>query len=199
MKGVSEAREREVELLRPLLGRPAAERLLARYPLPRLLALDRASLLSVPGVGPGGADRLLALPALLERLTRPAGPDLPFSCSRDVFEAFRFRLGLADQERFLVLALSSRNGLLAEEIVAMGTVNTVNVRPADILRPAIRTGAASIICLHNHPSGDPSPSPEDGALTERIGKAATLVGVRLLDHIVVALSGYHSFSDAGQI
>jgi DNA repair protein RadC len=197
MKGPSEAREGEISLLRPLLGRRAAERLLARYPLHRLLALDRASLLSVPGVRPSCADLLLSLSPLIEHLTRPEGTGVCFSCSREVFESYRFRLGLCDQERFLVLALSSRNGVLAEETVALGTVNTVHVRPADILRPAIRTGAPSIICLHNHPSGDPSPSPEDRALTERIGKAASLVGVRLLDHIVVALSGYHSFSDTG--
>ncbi len=189
----------EIELLRPLVGRRAAALALGRFPLPRLLTAEREAILAIPGLARSRAEALLALPRLLEAATRGPSPASPFASSRDVYLRYRFRLGLAEQERFLVLALNSRNAVVAEETVALGTVNSVHVRPADILRPAIRTGAAGIICLHNHPSGDPSPSPEDGALTQRILQASALVGIRLLDHLVVCLSGYHSFADSGTL
>ena len=97
------------------------------------------------------------------------------------------------------MALNTRNRVIHAEDVSIGGVNTVFVNPSDVIRPAIVKAAASIVVLHNHPSGDPTPSPEDRTLTERIGQAATLMGIRLLDHVIVSHSAYYSFSDAGAL
>ncbi len=120
--------------------------------------------------------------------------------SRDIFNLCRFNLGSEVQERFEVIILDSRNSILGSAVIAMGSVNTVHVSPVDALRPVLTTErAVSMICVHNHPSGDTTPSPEDRRLTERMAKSASLLGIRFLDHIIVTASAYYSFSDAGEL
>ena len=99
----------------------------------------------------------------------------------------------------MVLTLNSRNIILSEDLCAVGSVNTVHIHPSEVLRQAVIDTAPSILCLHNHPSGDPSPSPEDRKLTDRISNAAALMGIRFLDHIIVTAGAYYSFSDAGEL
>ncbi len=192
-------RDRELSLLEPILGRKAATNLLARFSLLQMLQADEQVLKMIPMVGPSRARAIKSLPLLFEFCCRSESRLGTVSSSRDVFDMFRFRIGKEEKELFLVLALNSRNRIVAEDTAAVGSVNTVHVSPADILRTAIRNSAASIICLHNHPSQDPTPSPEDRRLTERVAKAASLLGVRFLDHLVVTLSSYYSFSDAGEL
>lgn len=182
-----------------MIGRRAAAEALVRHTLQDLMCLDRPALLRIAHIGPGRADTILALPELLERLYAFPVDGSSVSCSQDVYDLFRHRIGRYPREQFLVLTLNSRNLILAEEVCAVGTVNTVHVVPSDVLKPAVLRSAASIICLHNHPSGDPTPSPEDRCLTDRICRAASLMGVRMLDHIIIAPDSYYSFSDAGAL
>ncbi len=120
--------------------------------------------------------------------------------AQDVFNLCRFNTGSESQERFEVIILDSRNHILGSEIIALGSVNTVHVSPVDALRPVLTTKrAVSMICVHNHPSGDTTPSPEDRRLTERMTRAASLLGIKFLDHIIVTASNYYSFSDAGEL
>ena len=137
-------------------------------------------------------------PALRISFSTRAFAKLPF-----IFHTFGFiflqlrSLILSGRSKFYVLTLNCRNVILSEELCALGTVNSVHVNPSEVLRQAVLRSAASIICLHNHPSGDPSPSAEDRALTDRISRAASLMGVRLLDHIIITPRSFYSFSDAG--
>ncbi len=189
--------DKDMKVLSPLIGNRAAAEALARHTLSDLICLDRRSLLRMTHIGPKKAEAILALPKLLERISTLPADGITVSCSKDVFDFFRHRLGRHPREQFIVLVLNSRNIILAEEICAVGTVNTVHVAPSEVLKQAVLRSAASIICLHNHPSGDPTPSPEDRSLTERINRAASLMGVRMLDHIIIAPNSYYSFSDAG--
>jgi DNA repair protein RadC len=191
--------EKDVKALAPVIGRGAAVEVLARYSLSELVCLDRPTLLRIARIGPRRADAILSLPVLLERLSSLPVDGSSVSCSQEVYDLYRHRVGWRTREQFLVLALNSRNLILAEELCAVGTVNTVHVSPSDVLKPAVLRSAASIICLHNHPSGDPTPSAEDRCLTERICRAASLMGVRMLDHIILAPHSYYSFSDAGAL
>ncbi len=190
-------RTKEVQLLTGLVGRRAATEILRRYPLREILFLDRRSLLAVRHVGPRRADTILSLPGLWRELLSGFTEGTTVSCSQDVYHLFRDRLAASAREQFLVLTLNTRNRILSEDLCAVGSVNTVHVHPSHVVRQAVLRSAPSIICLHNHPSGDPTPSPEDRALTDRITQAASLMGVRLLDHIIVAGPSYYSFSDAG--
>jgi len=103
------------------------------------------------------------------------------------------------QETFRVLALDSKNHLLRKVTVARGTLNATLVHPRDVFYPAIKANAAAIILVHNHPSGDPTPSEEDRRLTGRICQAGKILGIEVLDHIVVAKGGYVSLREHGEI
>jgi DNA repair protein RadC len=190
-------RDRDVRALAPIIGRKAAKEALDRYSFSDLVLLDRDSLLNLAYIGPRKADAIQVLPELIELLSESRVEDHSVSCSRDVYDLYRHRLGRSPKEQFTVLTLNSRNAILSEELCALGTLNTVHVTPAEVLRQAVLRSAASIICLHNHPSGDPSPSAEDRILTDRISRAASLMGIRLLDHIIITIRSYYSFSDAG--
>jgi len=104
----------------------------------------------------------------------------------------------AAAEEFHVVLLDVRGRLLRTERVAQGSVSQCPVSPRDVLRAAIREGAHGVVFVHNHPSGDPSPSPEDADLTERLRAGAELVGVVARDHVIVATGGYFSFVEAGR-
>jgi DNA repair protein RadC len=101
-------------------------------------------------------------------------------------------------EEFHVVLLDVRGRLLGRRLVARGSLSQCPVSPRDALCPAVRDGAHGVIFIHNHPSGDPSPSFEDADLTERLRAAAELVGVVARDHVIVAAGGYFSFVEAGR-
>jgi len=186
-----------IRTLSPIIGRRAAQEVLSLYGISEILHLDRKSLLKMRHIGPRRADAILALPKLFEQLVYEPAEGLPVSCSKDVYDLFRLRLASSPREQFLVLTLNTRNRILSEDLCALGSINTVHVQPSEVVRQAVIRSAPSIICLHNHPSGDPTPSPEDRLLTERIVQAASLMGVRMLDHVIVGIRSYYSFSDAG--
>jgi DNA repair protein RadC len=116
-----------------------------------------------------------------------------------VFRHFHARLRDAAQEHFCVLLLDGRHRVLGEEVVSLGTLTASLVHPREVFRPALRASAAALILVHNHPSGDPEPSPEDRTVTERLGRAGELLGVPVLDHVVIAERGFRSLRDEGAL
>ncbi|MCM2333330.1 MAG: DNA repair protein RadC [Anaeromyxobacteraceae bacterium] len=114
-----------------------------------------------------------------------------------VYEFMR-PLAHAQVEEFHVVLLDVRGRLIRTERVAQGSVSQCPVSPRDTLRTAVREGAHGVVFVHNHPSGDATPSIEDGELTERLRAASELVGVMARDHVIVASSGYYSFVEAGR-
>lgn len=189
----------DIAFLSPIIGPRAAREVLRHYAIGDILHVDRKRLLQMRHIGPRRADAILALPRLLQKLAFEPTEGMSVSCSKDVYDLFRYRLASSPREQFMVLTLSTRNHILSEDLCAMGGINTVHVHPSEVVRQAVIRSAPSIICLHNHPSGDPTPSPEDRHLTERISQAAALMGVRMLDHVIIARQAYYSFSDAGAL
>lgn len=106
--------------------------------------------------------------------------------------------GLA-HEQLRVLTLNTRHGLLGTHLVYQGTVRESPVRPAEVFRPAVVQQAPGIIVAHNHPSGDPAPSADDHALTRHLTQAGHLLGIRMVDHIIIAGSSFYSFREGGHI
>lgn len=105
----------------------------------------------------------------------------------------------SDREKFVVVLLNTRNGVIGVNVVSVGTVSASLVHPRELFKPAILAGAAAIIVAHNHPSNDISPSPEDRECTRRIVKAGELLGIPLLDHVIVGSSAdrFYSFREGG--
>ena len=121
-----------------------------------------------------------------------------FRGSAEVFEYFRSRLGTLRKEVFCVLLLDAKHRKLREARISEGSLTASIVHPREVFAPAVRESAAAVILVHNHPSGDPSPSPEDVELTRRLRQAGEIVGIRVLDHVIVGAEHHFSFVDAGQ-
>jgi DNA repair protein RadC len=139
------------------------------------------------------ATRLAAAFALGRRLARfRRPPSVPLRSPERVARLFEEELAGLHQERFHALALDGRHAVLARFEVSRGTLTTSLVHPREVFRPAIARGAAAVIAVHNHPSGDPEPSAEDLAVTRRLLEAGRLLGIPLLDHVVLGAGRYVS-------
>lgn len=163
-----------------------------------LAALSRAGareLATVHGIGIARATRLAAAFQLGQRAVAEPLPDLVVRGSHDVYRYLHPRLRGLLQEVFIVVALDSRNAILSLVEIARGSLTSVDVHPREVFRPLIRLAAAGAVVAHNHPSGDPSPSSNDVALTRRLRRAGDLVGIPLLDHVVIGAHGYASIGE----
>jgi DNA repair protein RadC len=197
----------EAELVALLLrtggaGRDAlalATSLLARHEgLVGLAAAASGELACTPGVG---AAKSASLAAALELGRRLAARRLragdPVRGPTDVFRHFHARLRHARHERFLTLLLDGRHRMMREVVISQGTLTASLVHPREVFRPALREAAAAVVLVHNHPSGDPTPSTEDREITIRLAEAGSLLGIPVLDHVVVAERGWTSLCDLG--
>jgi DNA repair protein RadC len=143
---------------------------------------------------------VLALQELTSR-SYPSLEPLTLAMPADVGRVYGHRLGGARQERMIAIALDGRHRVLQEIEVARGGSHGVALTTADVLRPLIRAGAKAFIILHNHPSGDPTPSAEDIVFTQALAAAADIVGVTLVDHVIVGAGGggWVSMYERGEI
>ncbi len=123
----------------------------------------------------------------------------PLRLSSDVFRFLQRKARVWDREHFLMLPLDGKNRVLGFEVVSVGTLTASLVHPREVFKAAILANAAAIVVAHNHPSGDPTPSAEDRAITQRLKQAGELLGIRLLDHVVLGADRYYSFVDAGEL
>lgn len=115
----------------------------------------------------------------------------------DAANVFMAMIGLSEQELLCTMLLDTRNRVTATPTIYMGSVNTTMVRIAEVIRPAVRLNAPAMIVAHNHPTGDPSPSPEDVALTRELIEAAKMLDIEVLDHLVIGQGRYVSMKERG--
>lgn len=165
--------------------------------LDELLRREPHELCSVRGIGQAKATMLAAALELGRRSCRTNRERPLLQHPHEVFQLVRADLVGARRERFRVLCLNSRRRLLLNVLVGEGSVHSVTVDPREVFAGALTVRAQSIILVHNHPSGDPSPSPEDFDLTSQLVDAAALLRIRVLDHLVVSGDRYESMSMAG--
>jgi DNA repair protein RadC len=189
----------EAVLLARALGgsSPAAEltavaNRVARIPWWERRALDAAGLMREHGVPRDRAERLAAMWELAERWTDDDRPAI--GSPRDALLMLD-GLRQARREQVVVLLLDARHRPIRLETVAVGTINASRLQPRDVFGPALRSDAVAVIIGHNHPSGDPSPSRADRVVTAALRSAGVLLGVPVLDHLIVARRGHHSFRE----
>jgi DNA repair protein RadC len=160
------------------------------------LGLDE--LCRIKGIGPAKAAQLLALVEIAKRFGEEEfAPGTAFKGSQDVYAHFRERLAHERQEQFYAVLLDNKNRKLKDIRISQGSLTASIVHPRDVYLPVIRESAAAVIFVHNHPSGDPTPSREDLEITRRLREVGELVGVRVLDHVVIGRGRYVSFVDDG--
>ena len=176
-----------------------ATSLLARHGgLGGLARLSFSDLVRESGIGEAKAAEIQATFQLALRLNALQPEDRPYVRSpADVNNLLGAEMALLDQEHLRVLLLNTRNQVLAVNEVYIGNVSSSLVRTAEVFREAIRQNAPSIIVVHNHPSGDPSPSPDDVALTKTLRQAGELLQIELLDHIVIGDKRFASLKQLG--
>jgi len=196
------------ELLGVVLGSGAAGRsavevaaeLLARHGGSlRLLAIaEPRGLERTPGVGPARAAAVAAAMTLGRRLAaEPAREATRIRGPRDVYGRLGPLLRDRRQEEFWVLHLDTQNHILIERCMTVGLLNSSLVHPREVFAPAITAGAASLVLVHNHPSGDPEPSPEDIAVTRQLVESGRLLGIPVRDHVVLGADAWVSLSERG--
>lgn len=185
----------DVELVAILIGSAdAASRLCAAVNVRRLHNAPTEELTAVRGIGPDRARKLLAAAEIGRRLW-PDGESTPLVRGPEsVYELCR-DIRSVNREHFVGFYLNSRNQVLRREIISIGSLNASIVHPREVFVPAIAHCAASVVLAHNHPSGDPTPSEEDLAITRRLLEAGRIVGIDVLDHVIVCRESYASFKE----
>ncbi len=197
----------EAELLGILLGKGTrkktaidlARELLDRYEsLQKLFSRSPSELTTVKGIGPAKAAILSAAFELVRRIQSRKGADRPlFKRSSDVAGHYLPLMRDLRKEVFKVLLLNRANRFIKEVFISEGTLDASVVHPRDVFREALLEPAAAIILIHNHPSGNPSPSDEDLRITKQLVEAGRLLGIKVYDHIILAGESYRSLADEG--
>ena len=187
--GVKEHRNKSEALLADLAGKEAADHLLKQFH--SLTDLSRASfddLTQIKGVGPSRAKAIRSAFLLAQELAMEKRKDYPvLDTPERVANCFREEFRSYNTERFKVVCLNTRRHIINVHEIAVGTLDTVLVHSREVFRPAITSNAAAILVLHNHPSGDPTPSDVDVRVTRDLVRAGQLLKIELLDHVILGL------------
>ncbi|HBG04930.1 MAG: hypothetical protein A2075_14745 [Geobacteraceae bacterium GWC2_58_44] len=161
-----------------------------------------AEMQRVKGIGPAKAT---SLKAALELAGRIKGQDRPiesftrFTSASQVFEHLNFEFRDRRKEYFMALLLDGKNRIIKRVQISEGSLNQSIVHPREVFNVAVRESAAAMILLHNHPTGDPTPSPEDLEVTRRLSEAGELMGIKVLDHIIIGDGAFYSFTERGHL
>ena len=177
-----------------------AERLLAQLGgLPGLHRMSHADLCQVKGIGQAKAAQLIAAIELGRRIAVSAPDERPtISSPADAANLLMYQMSALEQEYLYVILLDTRNRVLGKPLeIYHGSLNTSLIRTGEVFREAVKANAAGLIVAHNHPSGDPSPSPEDVAVTRTLVEAGKLLDVEVLDHLVIGRQRFVSLKERG--
>jgi len=180
-----------------------AEKVLAMYKERGILSIMHMSpgeLSGIKGIGEAKASTIIAAVELGRRLSEKVSEKRyvihgPEDAAAYVMPRFRYET----KEHFAVMLLNTKNHVLSVHVVSIGSLSASIVHPREVFREAIQNAAASIILLHNHPSGDPSPSREDISVTERLVKAGKIMDIPVLDHIIIGDDKYISLKEKGMV
>ena len=172
-----------------------AKKILAEYgSLKNLLDLSLSEFLKINGIGRAKAAQVMAALELGKRaVSEKSGNNISFRCSEEVANYYIPLLKDLKKEQFRVLLLDIKNKVIKEVLISQGSLTSSIVHPREVIKPAVKESAASVIFIHNHPSGDPEPSVDDMEITDRLCKSFSIMGIGVLDHIIVAEGGYFSF------
>ena len=176
-----------------------AKTILNRYgDLHSLSQLDFKKLFQLKGIGPAKAVTLAACFEVARRIAAlPNKQKIKITSPEIVFQKFGSQMGALKKEIFKILLLNSANVLIRDYKVTEGTLNASLVHPREVFYPAITDSAASVILLHNHPSGETKPSLEDRNITRQLVSSGKLLDIPVLDHIIISEDGYFSFKEEG--
>ncbi len=173
-----------------------SNRLIAEYGLDRLFECSLTELEKIKGIGPTKAMQILTMAELQKRANKSKNPVKKISCAQDVFNLMHDELKDKKEENFYVLMLSTKNNLIGKPVlISKGILDASIVHPREVFKPAIKNSASKIILVHNHPSGDPSPSTEDLDITEKLMRVGEEMDIKVLDHLIVGRDNFWNWTD----
>jgi DNA repair protein RadC len=172
-----------------------AQEILNTYTLEQLSNADIDSLVGISGMGKTRASSLLAAFELHKRLVKEKKNFKPVLDRPEKVYKYASDLINSNREKFIALYLDSRLKLIKRHHISVGTVSASLVHPRDVFKPAIENNASNIIVIHNHPSGECTPSDEDVNITGKLIEAGNIIGIPVMDHIIVAADSYYSFKE----
>jgi DNA repair protein RadC len=163
-----------------------------------LVDMSKDQLTQIKGIGNAKALQIQASIELGRRLARSTHNEaVTIRSPESVANLMREELRYLQKEHFVCLFLNTKNHVIGQETLSMGSLNASIVHPREVFRAAIKRSSASIICVHNHPSGDPTPSPEDIQLTHRLVEAGSIIGIEVIDHIIIGDFKFVSLKEQG--
>ncbi|OGO79472.1 MAG: hypothetical protein A2Y23_07125 [Clostridiales bacterium GWB2_37_7] len=164
-----------------------------------LINSDVIELLTIKGVGAKRATQIKALGELYKRLSRSSIDKPKVRCSRDVADLMMVDMRYLTKEYMKVILLDIKCNVISIETISIGTLSSSLVHPRETFNPAIKKSAASLVLVHNHPSGDPEPSTEDINISRRLIEAGKLLGIEVVDHVIIGDGRFVSLKDRGTI
>jgi len=165
--------------------------------LPEVLSANPYQLFALSGLDEGVADQVIALRLAAERYahSRVTSGRSVLSCWGELLDYLHVTMAFERIEQFRILFLDKKNRLIADEVQQHGTIDHTPVYPREVIRRALELGATALIFVHNHPSGDPTPSAADIQITQTLCEACRHLNIRVHDHVVIAKAGHTSFRD----
>ena len=176
-----------------------SNRLISKYGMDKLSSCSLTELKKIKGIGPAKACQILSVFELGKRHSFSKKNKVLVKNAKDVFDYARNKMSGLDREQFAILHLDTKNNITKYDVVSVGILNASIIHPREIFKPAIKESSNSIILLHNHPSGDPTPSTEDEDVTKCLQKAGELLNIPVLDHVIVGAGMYYSFKEEGDL
>jgi DNA repair protein RadC len=172
-----------------------SNRLISKYGVNKLSSCSLKELQEIKGIGKAKASQIIALFEFNKRHSLSKQNGKPIKSAKDVFDYAHPKLDGADKEHFMILHLDTRNRVIKDEIISVGTLNSSLIHPREVFKSAIKESANSVILVHNHPSGESDPSKEDKAITEKLFSAGELLSIKVLDHVIIGNETYYSFNE----
>lgn len=170
-------------------------RLISTYGINNLSDLSLNELQKIKGISPAKAMQIKSLFEFSKRPDLSRNKGKPIKSGKDIFEYATQRLAGNDKEYFMILHLNSKNRVIKDEVVSIGTLNASLIHPREVFKSAIKESANSIILVHNHPSGDPAPSEEDEEITEKLFDAGDLLDIKVFDPVIIGSNNHYSFRE----
>ena len=169
--------------------------IISKFGLEKLADTTTRELQKIRGIGKVKAMQIIAVFELNKRLQYTRNTKKKFKASEDIFNYMDGRIPDETKEHLFVLHLNTKNQIIKNELVSVGTPNAALIHPREVFKSAIRESAHAIILVHNHPSGDVEPSNADKQVTDLLKKASAIIQIELLDHIIIAKTEWFSFRE----
>ena len=169
-----------------------SNRLINEYGVDKLLECSLIELQKIKGIGLAKAMQILTIAELQKRVNQSKKPVKKISCAEDVFNHFHDRLKDEKQENFYILMLDTKNNIIGEQLINKKILYSSIIHHREVFKPEIKNSASKIILVHNHPSGDPTPSREDEEMTKDFKKTGKMLGISLVDHIIIGKEKYQN-------